>query len=207
MPAAPDRRVGLRRAVVVDRVRAAGQDDRLACRGAPAPPAACRRAAARSRRSARAPGARSAGRTGCRSRGRRPCRRLGPPAGWSSADAFGCRRVERGLEVRLDLGVVGGEDPVPGIGRPRRGRSCRAPTGAPPAGPRCPPMPPSSTRFAPSRSLRGTVPPRTASAGRDDAARWRNRTASSVRRTANRGRRLVAGQAWEASGGGSGLLA
>ena len=27
------------------------------------------------------------------------------------------RGLERGLEVGLDLGVVGGEDPVPGVGR------------------------------------------------------------------------------------------
>ena len=56
--AAPDRRVGLRGAVVVDRVRAARQDDRPARRGAPAPRAACRGAAAPSRRRARGRGGR-----------------------------------------------------------------------------------------------------------------------------------------------------
>ena len=47
------------------------------------------------------------------------------PAGGRRASDRG-RGVERGLEVGLDLGVVRGEDAMAGVGRPRRGRSCRA---------------------------------------------------------------------------------
>ncbi len=47
-------------------------------------------------------------------------------------------RVERDLEIRLDLGVVGCQDPVPRVGARRRARSCRVCA----AGPRRPLAPP-----------------------------------------------------------------
>ena len=112
--AAPDRRIGARGVLVVDGVRAAREDDRLGALGARSPPTACRAAGAPSRRSARGlrraiswanwlPKSRTTTVSGS--------------IGRSSSGSIRRWRVERRLEVGLDLGVVGGEDAVAGVRR------------------------------------------------------------------------------------------
>ena len=117
-PPGPDRRVGPRRIGVVDRVPAAGQDDRP---GAASLDLLVWRVvrqelgvdveladAARDQLGELAAEVEDDDGAGFGGRG------AGRPV---VTRAVGGRGLERGLEVGLDLGVVGGEDPVPGIRR------------------------------------------------------------------------------------------
>ena len=159
-PAVEQRRVGGRRARLVHRGRAAGQDDRLRLAWPAARPPASRTARSRSRRSPREPGGRSAARTAPRSRRRGRCRSA--PA-HSRRAGRAPRRAGRGSRVRpveADPGQLLAE--VPQL----RGQ-CRVLPGA--ADPR------------PDRADRGT-PPAT-------AARCRNRARPRSRRTGSAARR------------------
>ena len=117
-PPGPDGRVGPRRIGVVDRVPAAGQDDRP---GAASLDLLVRRVvrqelrvdveladAAGDQLGELAAEVEDDDRAGFGGRG------AGRPV---VARAIRGRGLERGLEVRLDLGIVGGEDPMPGVGR------------------------------------------------------------------------------------------
>ena len=118
-PAGPDGRVGPRRAGVVDRVRAARQDDRAR---AAALELLVRRVVRQQLRVdvelADAPrdqlGELAAE---VEDDDRRAVGRSAAPAGPVVGRAVRGRGLERGLEVGLDLGVVGGEDAVAGVGR------------------------------------------------------------------------------------------
>ena len=117
-PTAPDRGVGLRRVVVVDRVGAAAEDDRL---GAAPFQLLVRRVvrqqlrvdielsdAARDQLGELAAEIEHDHRTGGRGRG---------AAGAVIGRAIRAGRLERGLEIGLDLGVVGSQDAMAGVRR------------------------------------------------------------------------------------------